>query len=233
MTWQYQETSWYSLLSLFMRHLFFQIWDTEKVQPTWLYGHNSSAIQGPLFSQLWWLRTENKAQLSGRVRPSKRPQGMVSPRMTVATMGARGLGLPTLAHWHFIIKDTCLWNSISKRSLQDTSSDICVFWLSKITSWQVDKADTFASYKKFLFNSLASIDYTKSKQTQSHFQMMYWLLNSHKMEAWQLNSITNWAAGKWTPHNFGVPEMHTPGTSKTPWNHSLYHEHPRSSPERA
>lgn len=133
--------SWYSLLSLFMRHLFFQIWDTEKVQPTWLYGHNSSAIQGPLFSQLWWLRTENKAQLSGRVRPSRRPQGIVSPRMTVATMGARGLGLRTLAHWHFIIKDTCLWNSISKRSLQDTSSDICVFWLSKITFWQVDKAD--------------------------------------------------------------------------------------------
>lgn len=43
------------------------------------------------------------------------------------------------------------------------------------------------------------------------------------MEAGQLNSITDWATSKWTSSHYGVPEMHTPGMSKTSRNHSLCH----------
>lgn len=80
--------------------------------------------QGALFSQLWRMETENTAQLSGRVRPSRRPQGMVSPRRMVATMGGQGefrTGSP--GSMAFYPQRYLLGNSISERSLQDTSSD--------------------------------------------------------------------------------------------------------------
>lgn len=41
------------------------------------------------------------------------------------------------------------------------------------------------------------------------------------METGRLNSITDWATGKWTSSHYG--EMHTPAMNKTPRNHSLCH----------